>query len=192
MYASGSEPASGGLEGQYRSLVTGYLRALTGRDEAARRLADEALAGVAARVAPYPDAWRNTAAVASQLLLAATDLGLAYLRHTRALQLAGVGGPAPVPQPRPAGPSQWLRGAFDRFRAGAAPSEARRVSVRSAQADQRGQPAGPTQRFAGRERSGGRDNRIRASRSDAVRYAPCWPTSRPRGRNALRCISSRG
>lgn len=155
MYASGSELVSGGLERQYRPLVAGYLRALTGRDEVARRLTDDALAEVAERVAPYPDAWRNTASIASQLLLVATDLGLAYLRHARALQIAGIGGAVPVPQPHPAGPSQWLRGAFDRFRPGAIPGETRQAPARSALAGQHGEHAGPTQRLGGRQRSRG-------------------------------------
>ncbi len=108
---SGSAWALAALEAHYRPMVLGYLACLTGNTEAARPLARDTLAGMEEQLsghhgAPSLPAW---------LLLSATDAGLAYLRHVRALQLAGLSAAPRVSPPRRAGPTAWLRAAFERF-----------------------------------------------------------------------------
>lgn len=145
------------LDEHYRPLVAGYLVALTGNRDAARQLAGELLAEVPAAARDRLPAGRQSSSVAADLLLTATERGLAYLRHARALQLAGVGGPAPVKyashgsRASHAAPTQWLRDAFERFRpAHAAASGIPQVPVRTDQA--RGELASPTRRLDTRRR----------------------------------------
>ncbi len=133
---SGSAWALAALEAAYQPMVNGYLTCLTGNPDAARALTREALARMerqlyGAHGVPSLPAW---------LLIDATDTGLAYLRHVRALQLAGAGGPPRMaPAPSRGGPATWLRTAFERFRP-------------STDADQRArrQPADPSRPAASR------------------------------------------
>jgi len=107
---SGSAWALAALAEHYRPMVLGYLACLTGNTEAARPLARDTLAGMEQHL--Y---YHDTPSLPAWLLLSATDSGLAYLRHVRALQLAGVSAAPRLSPPRRGGPTAWLRAAFERF-----------------------------------------------------------------------------
>jgi DNA-directed RNA polymerase specialized sigma24 family protein len=116
------------LETTYQPMVNGYLNCLTGHPEVARSLTRETLA----RMDQHFYGSSGAPSLAAWLLLTATDLGMEYLRHVRALQLAGVGGePRVLPVPSRGGPAAWLRTALERFRpAPAAESPAPRPPTR--------------------------------------------------------------
>lgn len=130
---SAGKPAR--LDGQYRPLVSGYLLALTGNRDAARQITGSLLAEVPNTTRERHTMPHPSSSSAAELLLAATDRGLVYLRRARALQVAGVGGPAPAKYASHAAPTQWLRGAFERFRpTRSAPTGIPQVPVRTDQA----------------------------------------------------------
>lgn len=109
----GSGWALAALETTYQPMVNGYLLCLTGNPEAARALTRD----TQARMELHFTGSSGAPSLAAWLLLTATDSGMSYLRHARALQLAGVGGEPRLPSvPSRGGPTAWLRSALERFR----------------------------------------------------------------------------